>query len=69
MEPIPMTQEVLSLDAARAAQPRQHDLFGTVHPPVLAAWGAGVDSTAMLIELVERGEFYAHLNTSTTYGA
>lgn len=24
--------------------------------PVLAAWGAGVDSTAMLIELVERGE-------------
>jgi len=24
--------------------------------PVLAAWGAGVDSTAMLIELVDRGE-------------
>lgn len=24
--------------------------------PVLAAWGAGVDSTAMLIELIERGE-------------
>ena len=24
--------------------------------PVLAAWGAGVDSTAMIIELVERGE-------------
>ena len=23
--------------------------------PVLAAWGAGVDSTAMLIELVDRG--------------
>lgn len=25
-------------------------------PPVVAAWGAGVDSTAMIIELVERGE-------------
>ena len=25
-------------------------------PPVLAAWGAGVDSTAMLVELVSRGE-------------
>ena len=24
--------------------------------PVIVAWGAGVDSTAMLIELVERGE-------------
>ena len=24
--------------------------------PVLAAWGAGVDSTAMLIELIDRGE-------------
>ena len=24
--------------------------------PVIAAWGAGVDSTAMIIELVERGE-------------
>lgn len=27
-----------------------------LRPPVLAAWGAGVDSTAMLIELVARGE-------------
>lgn len=25
-------------------------------PPVVAAWGAGVDSTAMIVELVERGE-------------
>ena len=25
-------------------------------PPVSAAWGAGVDSTAMIVELVERGE-------------
>ncbi|WP_309140952.1 hypothetical protein [Novosphingobium sp. G106] len=25
------------------------------HQPVLAAWGAGVDSTAMIIELVARG--------------
>jgi hypothetical protein len=24
--------------------------------PVIAAWGAGVDSTAMIIELVARGE-------------
>jgi len=27
-----------------------------MRPPVLAAWGAGVDSTAMIIELVERGD-------------
>ncbi|WP_380784509.1 hypothetical protein [Sphingomonas sp. R86520] len=25
-------------------------------PPVIAAWGAGVDSTAMIVELAERGE-------------
>ena len=25
-------------------------------PPVIAAWGMGIDSTAMIIELVERGE-------------
>ena len=25
-------------------------------PPVVAAWGAGVDSTAMIVELAERGE-------------
>lgn len=24
-------------------------------PPVVAAWGAGVDSTAMIVELAERG--------------
>lgn len=36
--------------------PRQLHLFCEVRQPVLAAWGAGVDSTAMLIELVERGE-------------
>ena len=24
--------------------------------PVIAAWGAGVDSTAMIVELAERGE-------------
>ena len=34
----------------------QLGLFGDVRPPVIAAWGAGVDSTAMLIELIERGE-------------
>lgn len=38
------------------AQAAQQQLFGEVRPPVLAAWGAGVDSTAMLIELIERGE-------------
>lgn len=32
------------------------DLFGVVDIPVVAAWGGGVDSTAMLIEMVERGE-------------
>lgn len=39
-----------------AAEAPQSDLFGTLEPPVIAAWGAGVDSTAMLIELVDRGE-------------
>jgi hypothetical protein len=36
----------------------QADLFeGTPsRPPVLAAWGAGTDSTAMLIEMIENGE-------------
>jgi hypothetical protein len=29
--------------------------------PVLAAWGAGVDSTAMLIEMVENGERVDHV--------
>lgn len=37
------------------------DLFGDFHAPVLAAYGAGVDSTAMLIELVERGERIDHV--------
>lgn len=37
------------------AQPRQTDLFRTPRVPVLVAWGAGVDSTSMLIELVESG--------------
>lgn len=27
-------------------------------PPVIAAWGAGVDSTAMIVELTERGEAF-----------
>lgn len=30
--------------------------LGSGRSPVVAAWGAGVDSSAMLIELVERGE-------------
>ena len=29
---------------------------GRPDAPVLAAWGAGVDSTAFLIEMIERGE-------------
>lgn len=32
------------------------DLFGEIEAPVMVAYGGGVDSTAMLIELVERGE-------------
>ena len=35
---------------------RQSDFFSQVTPPVIAAYGAGVDSTAMLIELLERGD-------------
>ncbi|RXR30883.1 hypothetical protein [Sphingobium fluviale] len=40
------------------ARPQQNARLRAVlsHPPVIAAWGAGVDSTAMIIELVERGE-------------
>lgn len=34
----------------------QLDLFQVTRSPVVVAWGGGVDSTAMLIELVERGE-------------
>jgi hypothetical protein len=36
----------------------QHDMFrdADVEPPVIVAWGVGVDSTAMLIEMVENGE-------------
>jgi hypothetical protein len=39
-----------------AAQARQLNLFYALRPPVLAAWGAGRDSTAMLIEWIERKE-------------
>lgn len=36
----------------------QLDFFrpASVDQPVIAAWGVGVDSTAMLIEMIERGE-------------
>ena len=36
-------------------------LSSRAREPVLAAWGAGVDSTAMLIEMVERGEPVDHV--------
>lgn len=42
--PVARQLDMLSLDSP---VPRQ---------PVLAAWGAGVNSTAMVIELAERGE-------------
>lgn len=35
---------------------RAHRRAVPARAPVIAAWGAGVDSTAMIIELVERGE-------------
>lgn len=54
-----------STDGAQAAQ---QQLFGEVRPPVLAAWGAGVDSTAMLIELIERGETVDHVLFADTGG-
>lgn len=38
------------------AAAHQSDLFQALRPPVIAAWGAGRNSTAMLIELIERGE-------------
>lgn len=44
-------------------RPPQADLFDGLpnRAPVLAAWGAGTDSTAMLIELVTRGEPVDHV--------
>jgi hypothetical protein len=44
-------------------QLQQADLFDGMpsRPPVLAAWGAGTDSTAMLIEMVENGEAVDHV--------
>jgi hypothetical protein len=41
----------LSVPPVQLAQPASEP-----PPPVLAAWGAGVNSTAMVIELAERGE-------------
>lgn len=35
--------------------PPLRDLFGEVEIPVIAAWGAGVDSTAMIIEWLAQG--------------
>lgn len=34
----------------------QTDMFGLNRPPVMVAWGGGVDSTAMIIEMHARGE-------------
>lgn len=42
--------------ALTAAAAPQLGLFQPIRTPVVAAWGAGVDSTAMLIEMIERGE-------------
>lgn len=39
----------------------QIDLFAPARQPVLVAYGGGVDSTAMIIELVERGERIDHV--------
>ena len=47
-------RRVLSHD--RGTSVPQGDLFDVVRPPVVVAWGGGVNSTAMLIELVSRGE-------------
>lgn len=44
----------------------QMNLFAGATAPVLVAWGAGVDSTAMLVELVERGERVNHVLTADT---
>ncbi len=46
----------MPFDGIASSAGPQLGLFGDVRPPVLAAWGAGVDSTAMLIEMVERGD-------------
>jgi hypothetical protein len=39
----------------------QIDFFAPARQPVLVAWGAGVDSTSMIIELVARGEPIDHV--------
>lgn len=41
--------------ATLEAAPPLRDLFGEVDVPVIAAWGAGVDSTAMIIEWLAQG--------------
>ena len=41
-----------------AGDARSSRLWGSAisRPPVVAAWGAGVDSTAMIVEMAENGE-------------
>ena len=34
----------------------QIDMFGMNRQPVTVAWGGGLDSTAMIVEMHERGE-------------
>jgi hypothetical protein len=44
------------LSSVPPSSPRQPDLFDDVRQPVVAAWGGGVNSTAMLIELIAQEE-------------
>lgn len=39
----------------------QSDLFGTAQSPVLVSWGVGIDSTAMIIAMLEAGERIDHV--------
>ena len=52
---------VIAAPRCATAATRARDLLDLPQPPVVLAYGIGVDSTAMLIELVARGEVYANM--------
>ncbi len=53
---MPMTTEAAPIYDGHGSAARQMDIFCDIRVPVMAAWGADVASTAMLIEMIEKGE-------------
>lgn len=50
----------------QAAMGKMDDLFGVVEPPVVIAWGMGVDSTALILGMMARGERIDAITTADT---